>query len=214
MILTSVVNLLLSHLHAAVAGTAGTAQTASNFQRRRANQPSNFDVPIDYSLREYTSILYLEPRMKIFIRGKKVRTTRLLKSVSRRIAVRYQPRDPKAVSDKPFVITFGFQSRQKEHLYGIMLYHHNRLIKPYFRVGVQLQPNKDGMGVLGIMEADFLQPTHNKQDFDDTKGWRNLLHSLSEKLNKYWYEEQAKIEAEKNHIRTKPKKPRVWCPLR
>lgn len=93
-----------------------------------------------------------------------------------------------------------------EHLYGIMLYHHNRLIKPYFRVGVQLQPNKDGLGVLGIMEADFLQPTHNKQDFDDTKGWRKLLSSLSEKLNKYWHEETAKIEAELSTMKTQPPK--------
>lgn len=45
------------------------------------------DVPIDYSLREYASILYLEPRMKITIRAKKVRTNRILKSVSRRAAV-------------------------------------------------------------------------------------------------------------------------------
>ena len=26
------------------------------------------------------------------------------------------------------------------------------------------------------------QPTHNKQDFDDTKGWRKLLHSVSRGL--------------------------------
>jgi hypothetical protein len=32
-----------------------------------------------------------------------------------------------------------------------------RVPAPAVRVGVQLQPNKDGVGVLGIMEADFLQ---------------------------------------------------------
>ena len=93
----------------------------AKFQRRRENQPGSSDVPIDYSLREYASILYLEPRMKIHLRGKKVRTNRILKSVSRRAAIRYQPRDAAIASDKAFKITFGFQEKAKEHLYGIML---------------------------------------------------------------------------------------------
>lgn len=32
-----------------------------------------------------------------------------------------------------------------------------------FQVGIQLEENERGMGVIGIVEADFLQPTHNKQ---------------------------------------------------
>ena len=40
------------------------------------------------------------------------------------------------------------------------------------RVGPQLEPNDKGLGVLGVVEADFLQPTHNKQDFDDTPAYR------------------------------------------
>ena len=66
-----------------------------------------------------------------------------------------------------YTITFGFQPSPHKHLYGIMIYHHGRLIRPYVRVGVQLQPNEHGLGVLGVMEADFLDPTHNKQDFHD-----------------------------------------------
>eukprot|EP01051_Picozoa_sp_SAG22_P009165 SAG22_NODE_745_length_7499_cov_2.796622_1_plen_157_part_00 len=116
--------------------------------------------------------------MKIHLRGKKVRTNRILKSVSRRAAIRYQPRDATIVADKAFKITFGFQEKAKEHLYGIMLYHHNRLIKPYFRVGVQLQPNKDGLGVLGIMEADFLQPVRARTT-DASRGHPDPVHPLS-----------------------------------
>lgn len=40
------------------------------------------------------------------------------------------------------------------------------------RVGLQLEPNDKGLGVLGVVEADFLTPTHNKQDFDDTPAYR------------------------------------------
>ena len=53
-------------------------------------------------------------------------------------------------------IEMGFNT-EGEHLYGMMLYHRNRLIRPYHRVGMQLDPNEKGMGVLGIVEADFLQ---------------------------------------------------------
>lgn len=41
------------------------------------------------------------------------------------------------------------------------------------RVGLQLEPNDKGLGVLGVVEADFLTPTHNKQDFDDTPTYRS-----------------------------------------
>ena len=44
-----------------------------------------------------------------------------------------------------------------------------------YRVGLQLEPNDKGLGVLGVVEADFLQPTHNKQDFDDTPAYRYLI---------------------------------------
>ena len=38
------------------------------------------------------------------------------------------------------------------------------------------QANNLGVGVVGVIECDFLQPTHNKQDFDYTKAYRyNVL---------------------------------------
>lgn len=80
-----------------------------------------------------------------------------------------------------------------------MMYHKNRLIKAYKRVGCQLkvslccfdgvlftsvqnliiwfsfltivcllQANVKGLGVIGVIECDFLEPTHNKQSFIDT----------------------------------------------
>eukprot|EP00795_Rhopilema_esculentum_P017116 gene17116-8639_t len=110
----------------------------------------------DYSLRAYCSILYLKPRMQIILRGKKVKTTVIAKSLAKTEA-------------KPVKITFGF-SQNKNH-YGIMMYHRNRLIKPYVRVGYQLKPNSLGVGVIGVIECDFLQPTHNKQDFDQSKAF-------------------------------------------
>lgn len=32
------------------------------------------------------------------------------------------------------------------------------------------------MGVIGVIECNFLQPTHNKQDFDDTNKYRCAVY--------------------------------------
>ncbi|XP_042314295.1 MORC family CW-type zinc finger protein 3 isoform X2 [Sceloporus undulatus] len=142
----------------------------------------------DYSLRAYCSILYLKPRMQIIIRGQKVQTQLVSKSLA------YIERDvykPKFLAPKTVRITFGFNCRNKDH-YGMMMYHRNRLIKAYERVGYQLKANNMGVGVVGIIECNFLKPTHNKQDFDYTNEYRLTIHALGEKLNDYWNEMQAK----------------------
>ena len=42
----------------------------------------------------------------------------------------------------------------------------------FFYFLVCVQANNLGVGVVGVIECDFLQPTHNKQDFDYTKMYR------------------------------------------
>ncbi|XP_017206276.1 MORC family CW-type zinc finger protein 3 isoform X6 [Oryctolagus cuniculus] len=145
----------------------------------------------DYSLRAYCSILYLKPRMQIILRGQKVKTQLVSKSLA------YIERDvyrPKFLT-KTVRITFGFNCRNKDH-YGIMMYHRNRLIKAYEKVGCQLRANNMGVGVVGIIECNFLKPTHNKQDFDYTNEYRLTIAALGEKLNDYWNEMKVKKNAE------------------
>nr|XP_033805485.1 MORC family CW-type zinc finger protein 3 [Geotrypetes seraphini] len=142
----------------------------------------------DYSLRAYCSILYLKPRMQIVIRGQKVKTQLVSKSLA------YIERDvyrPKFLAPKTVKITFGYNCRNKEH-YGIMMYHKNRLIKAYERVGCQLKANNMGVGVVGVIECNFLKPTHNKQDFDYTNEYRLTMVALGDKLNDYWNEMKLK----------------------
>ncbi|XP_051840798.1 MORC family CW-type zinc finger protein 3 [Antechinus flavipes] len=146
----------------------------------------------DYSLRAYCSILYLKPRMQIILRGQKVKTQLVSKSLA------YIERDvyrPKFLAPKTVRITFGFNCRNKDH-YGIMMYHKNRLIKAYERVGCQLKANNMGVGVVGIIECNFLKPTHNKQDFDYTNEYRLTIAALGEKLNDYWNEMKVKKNTE------------------
>ncbi|KAJ7515187.1 hypothetical protein O6H91_22G004200 [Diphasiastrum complanatum] len=165
-----------------------TAITNAHYQQLRPNQPNSTDVPIDYSLRAYVAILYKVPRMQIFIRDKKVKTKRITGILSQKETESYRPM---CVSES-IKIELGFNTENKT-LYGMMLYHRNRLIKPYMRVGIQLEENEKGMGVLGIVEADFLQPTHNKQDFDDTTAYRRLLKKLSDVLAEYWWAKKERV---------------------
>uniref|UniRef100_A0A8D1D2C8 MORC family CW-type zinc finger 3 n=1 Tax=Sus scrofa TaxID=9823 RepID=A0A8D1D2C8_PIG len=123
---------------------------------------------IIWNLRAYCSILYLKPRMQIILRGQKVKTQLVSKSLA------YIERDiyrPKFLTNRTVRITFGFNCRNKDH-YGIMMYHNNRLIKAYEKVGCQLRANNMGVGVVGIIDCYFLKPTHNKQDFDYTNEYR------------------------------------------
>lgn len=142
----------------------------------------------DYSLRAYCSILYLKPRMQIILRGQKVQTQLVSKNLAHIEKDVYRP---KSISHKPVKITFGYNCRNKEH-YGIMMYHKNRLIKAYMRVGCQLRANNMGVGVVGVIECNYLKPTHNKQDFDYTNDYRLTVTALGDKLNDYWNEMKFK----------------------
>nr|KAF6478133.1 MORC family CW-type zinc finger 3 [Molossus molossus] len=145
----------------------------------------------DYSLRAYCSILYLKPRMQIILRGQKVKTQLVSKSLA---YIEHDVYRPKFLT-KTVKITFGFNCRNKDH-YGIMMYHKNRLIKAYEKVGYQLKANNMGVGVVGIIECNFLKPTHNKQDFDYTNEYRLTILALGDKLNDYWNEMKVKKNAE------------------
>ncbi|XP_013360056.1 PREDICTED: MORC family CW-type zinc finger protein 3 isoform X3 [Chinchilla lanigera] len=59
-----------------------------------------------------------------------------------------------------------------------------------------LRANNMGVGVVGIIECNFLKPTHNKQDFDYTNEYRLTITALGEKLNDYWNEMKVKKNAE------------------
>ncbi|XP_007251410.3 MORC family CW-type zinc finger protein 3b [Astyanax mexicanus] len=144
-----------------------------------------------YSLRAYCSILYLKPRMQINIRGQKVKTQLIYKSLAHIANDHYRP----PYLTKRIRITFGFNTKRREH-YGIMMYHKNRLIKAYEKVSCQRRAERNGVGVIGVIECNFLQPTHNKQDFDDTDQYRKTMHNLSVKLEEYCNEIRYKRKKE------------------
>ncbi|BFZ09150.1 hypothetical protein BsWGS_12189 [Bradybaena similaris] len=142
------------------------------------------------SLREYCSILFLRPRMKITIRGMRVKSKLISKSLSNTEIDMYKP----TWLSRPVKIIFGFtcmKGREDNSDYGMMLYHRNRLIKPFEKVGYQKQPNGLGVGVVGVAQVDFLQPIHNKQDFNKDEKFHSVMAAFSNKLNDYWNEKKG-----------------------
>ena len=178
------------------------------YQQSRTNQGMNVNVPLDYSLRAYCSVLYKIPRMQIFLRGKKVLSKRVSGLLTERMADSYRPYSRGEAFEEEVKLAkfeFGFNTDSSD-LYGVMMYHNNRLIRPYVRVGIQLEANTKGIGVLGIVDANFLIPTHNKQSFDDTKEYRSLLKKLAETLNVFWWDKvESRVERESTTTR-RPKK--------
>ncbi|AWP12008.1 putative MORC family CW-type zinc finger protein 4 [Scophthalmus maximus] len=147
-----------------------------------------------YSLRAYLSVLYLKPRIQIIVRGKKIIAILVSKSLTHIEHDVYKPN----FSKEKVKVTFGLNPKNKYH-YGILMYHKNRLIKAYEKVGCQLKASgqRAGVGVIGIIECDFLRPAHNKQDFVYTKEYRLTLGALGLKLNDYWQEVTKKRARER-----------------
>ncbi|KAF6715394.1 MORC family CW-type zinc finger protein 3 [Oryzias melastigma] len=150
-----------------------------------AEKTASYIPETAYSLRAYCSILYLKPRMQMVLRGEKVKMVLIAKSLASTKKDYYTP----SFLRKRVPITFGFNTKSKDQ-YGVMMYHTNRLIKAYERVGCQLRANKMGVGVIGIIECDFLEPMHNKQSFVKSDEYRQTINILGKKLEDYWKETQ------------------------
>ena len=140
------------------------------------------------SPQEYCSILFLKPRMKITIRGRRVKSKLISKSLSSTEIDTYKP----TWLTRPVKMIFGFNCEgSSSEDYGMMLYHRNRLIKAFEKVGYQKQPNDLGIGVVGVAKVDFLQPIHNKQDFNKDEKFNAVMLAFANKLNDYWNEKKG-----------------------
>ncbi|KAF4026638.1 hypothetical protein G4228_018803 [Cervus hanglu yarkandensis] len=150
----------------------------------------------EYSLRAFCGILYMKPRVKIFLRQKKVTTQMIAKSLANVGYDIYKP----TFTNKQVKITFGFSCKNNNQ-FGVMMYHNNRLIKSFEKVGCQVKPTHgEGVGVIGVIECNFLKPAYNKQDFEYTKEYRLTVNALAQKLNAYWKEKTSQENLETSAI--------------
>ncbi|XP_033118794.1 ATPase MORC2-like isoform X2 [Anneissia japonica] len=213
------------------------------------------------SFRAYAAVLYVEPKMKIYIQNKKVRTKHLAsclhkprkyKYTSTRFKTRSEMETAKAVNEakmkeekareaestardlekktghgdgkekmailrkaqieasekrkeanqakdlaakkqkslkepKTLSFVYGMNIGNRKHD-GVFIYNCSRLIRMYEKVGPQLEGGVNCSGVLGYVDVPYivLEPTHNKQNFEDRKEFRLLLKAMGEHMAQYW----------------------------
>ncbi|KQJ99444.1 protein MICRORCHIDIA 4 isoform X4 [Brachypodium distachyon] len=90
-------------------------------------------------------------------------------------------------------VTVGFVKDAKHHvpIQGFNVYHRNRLIKPFWRVWTL--PGSQGRGIIGVLEVNFVEPAHDKQDFERTNSLSRLEARLILMQKKYWSENCHRI---------------------
>ncbi|GAB2269824.1 hypothetical protein Dimus_004742 [Dionaea muscipula] len=139
-----------------------------------------------YSLRVYLSILYLRipPNFKMILRGRIVQHRNLANDLKYFEYILYRPQTGGTVEGQ-VVTTIGFLKEAPQvNIHGFNVYHKNRLILPFWHV-VSYSDSR-GRGVVGVLEANFVEPTHNKQEFEKTSLFQKLENRLKEMTWEYW----------------------------
>uniref|UniRef100_F6HUX5 Morc S5 domain-containing protein n=1 Tax=Vitis vinifera TaxID=29760 RepID=F6HUX5_VITVI len=140
-----------------------------------------------YSLRIYSSILYLRiPQcFRIILRGRVVEHHNIANDLKFWEIILYRPHIGGNV-EVPVLTTIGFlKDAPHVNIHGFNVYHRNRLILPFWRV-VKNTTNSNARGVVGVLEANFIEPTHNKQDFEKTSLFQRLEDRLKQMTMEYW----------------------------
>jgi hypothetical protein len=58
------------------------------------------------------------------------------------------------------------------------------ILQPFHRV--LSTASSKGRGVTGVLEVDFIKPTHDKQDFEKSQLYQKLINRLKDMTNEYW----------------------------
>ncbi|KAM7277132.1 hypothetical protein ACFE04_018998 [Oxalis oulophora] len=139
-----------------------------------------------YSLRAYLSILYLRipESFRIRLRGQAVTHHNIADDLKHIQYIMYRPLTG-GFNEAVVVTTIGFLKEAPQlSFHGFNVYHKNRLILPFWHV-VKYADSR-GRGVVGVLEANFVEPTHNKQDFERTSLFQKLEGRLKEMTWEYW----------------------------
>ncbi|KAK3223724.1 hypothetical protein Dsin_010749 [Dipteronia sinensis] len=144
-----------------------------------------------HSLRIYASILYLRlpPGFRIILRGKDVIHHNIVNDLMLTKELTYKPvhlSEGVVNSNMVATVTIGFVKDARYHIdvQGFNIYHKNRLIKPFWRLWNA--SGSDGRGIIGVLEANFVEPAHDKQSFERTPVLARLENRLIKFQKAYW----------------------------
>ncbi|KAI3941549.1 hypothetical protein MKX01_039735, partial [Papaver californicum] len=143
-------------------------------------------VPLDYSLRSYLEVIFLEPRMKIHVQGSLVKSRPLAKSLN-------MTKNFKGEIKEPVQLTLGRSQLEWDQMNcGIFLYWHGRLVEAYKRVGGMVHSVDIGRGIVGVIDLTEMSNgnkgfiMNTKQAFRDCEEYAALEQWLGEKSDEYW----------------------------
>ncbi|KAF5817155.1 putative histidine kinase/HSP90-like ATPase [Helianthus annuus] len=170
----------------------GVNRDERNIEMAQQYPNSRHFLTYRHSLRSYASILYLRVphNFRMILRGKDVEHHNIVNDMMMTNEVTYRPQPglegvPKD-SNMVAVVTVGFVKDAKAHIdvQGFNVYHKNRLIKPFWRIWNAA--GSDGRGVIGVLEANFVEPAHDKQGFERTTVLQRLETRLIQMQKTYW----------------------------
>ncbi|MCO5602582.1 hypothetical protein L7F22_056716 [Adiantum nelumboides] len=166
----------------------GTSKPEKNDSLQKQLTNGHIANRLRFSLRAYASILYLQmpQNFQIILRGKVVEHLSIADDLKFAERILYKPNTKDFNYKEVSVITtIGFAKEAPlVSVHGFNVYHKNRLIMPFWKV---FQENSSrGRGVVGVLEANFMEPAHDKQDFERTPILQRLETRLKQMTVEYW----------------------------
>lgn len=140
-----------------------------------------------YSLRAYSSVLYLHmpENFQIILRGEPVQHLSIAGDLKFPEHILYKPQVGNVAGEVSVITTIGFAKEAPMiNVHGFNVYHKNRLIMPFWKVFHE--NSSRGKGVVGVLEANFMEPAHDKQDFERTPVLQRLEGRLKSMTVEYW----------------------------
>ncbi|KAJ8443644.1 hypothetical protein Cgig2_019626 [Carnegiea gigantea] len=172
--------------------------SGSKVHKRTVELQSHISYRLRYSLRvtllsfcvgllAYVSILYLRKfkNFRILLRGKPVEQFNVADELRYPQVVTYKPQLAATFKEVLVKTTMGF-IKEAPHLgvCGFNVYHKNRLIRPFWKV--TRDGSSVGNGVVGVLEANFIEPAHDKQDFERSSLFVRLETKMKQMVMEYW----------------------------
>ncbi|KAL8251542.1 hypothetical protein R6Q59_035235 [Mikania micrantha] len=171
-------------------------------------------VPLDYSLRSYLEVIFLDPRMKIKVQGSLVKSRPLAKFLHKTSI------ENGFVLGKSVQLILGHSQLDLEQgNCGIFLYWHGRLIEAYKRVGTMIHNGEKSHGIVGVIDVTNVMDDdsgqvwvhNNKQGFVDCEPYTLLEDWLSKKVDEYLDNTIDKVTVKRGGARYKPDHQWVQC---
>ncbi|KAH9662953.1 protein MICRORCHIDIA 2 [Citrus sinensis] len=151
------------------------------------NDEGVYELSFDDDEEAYASMLYLGKfdNFKIILRGKPIQQFHIADELKFPKVISYRPQVSAPLKDATAETTIGFiKEAPALSVSGFNVYHKNRLIRPFWKVTGD--GSLKGNGVVGVLEANFIEPTHDKQDFERSTLFVRLESKLKQMTLEYW----------------------------